>query len=88
MTAKKCKNCAYYTAYYKQWGDCYGRLNNGFCVKHKRHQTQFETCAEFKSNEEKEKRREKRLFDSLERVLASIDEIAQILREKKNEIPD
>ena len=84
MKSQKCKNCTYYTAYYKKWHANFGRLNNGFCTKHQKHQTQFETCENFKSSEQKEKMREERLFDSLEQSLKSINEISQILKEKFN----
>ena len=85
MLSQKCKNCTFYSAYYKQWSSGYGKLNNGFCSKHQKFQTQFETCEHFKSNEIKEKRREERLFTSLEQALEAINDIAQILKEKENE---
>ena len=77
-----CKNCNYYTAYYKKWGAYFGRMNNGFCAKHKKRQTQFEVCNEFRSNEQSEKRREEQLLNSLEQSLESVNQIAQILKEK------
>ena len=82
MNSEYCKNCTFYTAYYKQWASGYGRLNNGFCAKHQKQQTQFETCECFKSNEQKEIHREKRRMLALEQALESINEIAQILKEK------
>ena len=85
MKVQKCTNCTYYSAYYLQWSNCYGKLNHGFCSKQQKPQTQFEACEDFKSNEAKEKRREERLFDSLERALESINGIAQILKEKTSE---
>ena len=85
MKSQKCKNCTYYTAYYKKWAASYGRLNNGFCTKHRKPQIQFEACEDFKSDEQKEKMREGRLFSSLEQSLKSINEIAQILKDKFNE---
>jgi len=42
----------------------------------------LETCEDFRSNEQKEKMREERLFEKLEQSLESINEINQILREK------
>jgi len=85
MLSQKCKNCTFYTAYYKQWASGYGKLNHGFCSKRQQPQTQFETCEDFKSNDIKEKRREERLFLSLEQALESINDIALILKEKENE---
>ena len=82
MKTQKCKNCTHYTAYYKKWSASFERLNKGFCAKHQKPQIQSETCEDFKSNEQKEKRREERLFDYLEFSLKSINEIAQILKEK------
>jgi len=82
MKSQKCKYCTYYSAYYKRWDGQFERLANGFCVKHQKQQIQIETCDGFKSNEEKEKRREERLFVSLEQSLSSISEITQILKEK------
>jgi len=82
MKSQKCKNCTHYSAYYKQWSGSYGRLNNGFCSKHQKAQTQFETCENFLSSGQKEKIREKRLLIQLEQSLISINEIAQILKEK------
>ena len=81
MKSQICKNCTYYTAYYKKWSACFGILNNGFCTKRRRPQTQFEACEDFKSSDQKEKRRKERLFDFLEYSLKSINEIAQILKE-------
>jgi len=80
LKTQKCKNCAFY--YYKQWSSFYSRLNHGFCIKHKKPQTQSETCEDYKSNEQKEKTREEKLFSSLEYALKSINEIAQILKER------
>ena len=85
MQSQKCKNCTYYTAYYKQWSSGYGRLSNGYCSRCEKLRTQYETCENFKSNALKEKRREERLFVYLECALESINEIVQILREKENE---
>ena len=85
MFCQKCRNCTYYSAYYKQWCSGYGRLNTGYCSKHEKQQTQFETCEDFKSNVQKEKSREKRRMDALEQALESINEIVQILREKEND---
>ena len=85
MRSQICKNCAFYTAYYKQWAASYGRLNNGFCARCQKPRTQFETCEDFKDNEIKEERREKRMYDSLEQALKSINEIALILKEKERE---
>jgi len=82
MKVEKCKNCTFYSAYYQQWSDHYGRLNHGFCSKHQKSQTQFEFCQNFISNEQKEKRREERLLFSLEQASKSINEIAVILNEK------
>ena len=84
MKKQICKNCTFYSAYYKKWSDCYGRLNNGYCSKHKKPQIQFENCGEYKSSEQKEKMRLERLYVSLERALISIDEITQILKEKND----
>jgi len=84
MRIQNCKNCTYYSSYYKQWSDCYSRLNHGFCSKHEKPKIQNETCGNFKSGEQKEKRREERLFSSLERSLESINQIAQILKEKES----
>jgi len=83
MKAEKCKNCTFYSAYYLRWSSHYGRLNNGFCSKQQKPQTQFETCEDFKNNEAKEKSREERRFIALEQALASINEIAQILKKKE-----
>lgn len=82
MKNPNCKNCTFYSAYYRQWSDGYGRLTNGYCSKHNKPQTQFETCECYKSNEQKEKMREKRMFVALEDALTSINEISQILKEK------
>ncbi|MCL2556417.1 MAG: hypothetical protein FWE03_05330 [Firmicutes bacterium] len=83
MKTQKCKNCTYYTAYYKQWAACYSRLNNGFCTKHNKHQTQVKTCEDFKSNERKKRVREKILFEALAQSINSINDIAQILKERE-----
>ena len=84
MKTEKCKNCTYYVAYYEQFSSGYARLNHGFCQKHSRPQKQADTCETFKSSEQKEKRREERRFDYLEQALTSINEIAQILKEKQD----
>ena len=77
-----CKNCTFYTAYYKQWSDGYGRLNEGHCRKHNKLQTQFKFCDFFQSNEKKEKMRAERRMVALDQALTSINEIALILKEK------
>jgi len=59
-------------------------MDKGFCSQHQKTQTQYATCDNFKSNEQKEKTREERLFLSLERALTAVDEIAKILKEKEN----
>jgi hypothetical protein len=82
MKTEKCKNCMHYTAYYKQWASSFGRLNNGFCSRHQKPQAQLEACEDFKSNEQKEKRRDELRLKHLEQALESINEIAQILKEK------
>ena len=82
MKTQICKNCTFYSAYYQRWSDHYGRLNHGFCANKQKLQPQFETCESFKSNEQKEKRREERLLFSLEQASKSINEIAVILNEK------
>jgi len=82
MKIQNCRNCTYYSAYYKQWSDGYSRLNNGFCSKLNKPQIQFETCEDFKSSEQKEKSREERRLVALDSALTSINEIAQILKEK------
>ena len=85
MTGQKCKNCTYYTAYYKQWANGYGRLSSGYCARQNSPKTQFESCEDFKSNETKEKRRDEKRLEYLEQALKSIVEIAQILKEKESE---
>ena len=82
MNSQKCRDCTFYTAHYKKLAHGFVKQNNGFCRNHQKHQTQYKTCENFKSNEEKEKRREERLFKYLEQSLQSINEIAQILKEK------
>ena len=85
MRVQKCKNCTYYSAYYKKWSSHFGRLNNGFCSKHQKPQKHLNSCEDFRSNEQKEKMREERLFEKLEQSLTSIYEINQILKEKYSE---
>ena len=84
MLSQKCKNCTFYTAYYKQWAAGYGKLNHGYCSKHEKPQTQFETCGSFLSNAKKERRKEERRLVCLEQALRAIIEIAQILKEEDN----
>jgi len=85
MRAQQCKNCIHYTAYHKKLPASYCRLTNGFCSKHDKQQSQSETFESFVSNEQKEKRDEFILFHSLECALKSIDQIAQILKEKEED---
>ena len=82
MKSQKCKNCSYYTAYYRKWSSSFEKLTHGACSKHKSPKTQSEVCDDFKSSEQKERKREERLFISLEQSLESINQIAQILKEK------
>jgi len=82
MEKQLCINCTFYSAYYKKWSACFGELNHGFCAKHQKPQKQYETCQEYKSNDQKEKTRHQRLLLSLEQSLTSINEIAQILKQK------
>ena len=85
MLSQKCNNCTFYTAYYKQWSDHYGKLNHGFCSKTKKQQQQYDSCEDFKSNEQKKKMRQERMLDSLELALESINHISQIMKEKQND---
>lgn len=85
MKKEICKNCTYYAAYYKQWSEGYSKLNNDFCSKFQKPQSQFEYCTDFKSNEEKEEMRAERRLKSLDQALTSIIEIAQILKEKEKD---
>ena len=85
MRVEKCKNCAYYTAFYKRWSNHYGRIELGHCSKKKQVQKQLDTCGDFKSNEQKEERKEKMMLEHLERALISIDHISQIMREKEDD---
>jgi len=85
MKSKVCINCTFYTAYYKRWSTHYGQLNHGFCSKHHKPQTQYKICEDYKSNEQKEKTREERLFAFLEQTLNSIIEIAQVLKDRENQ---
>ena len=82
MKSKFCRFCAFYIPYYHKLNSSYARQNHGFCCKHKNSQTPYEHCEDFKSNEEKEKRREEKLLADLESSLTSINEISQILRER------
>ncbi|MCL2375077.1 MAG: hypothetical protein FWC82_00915 [Firmicutes bacterium] len=81
MKTLKCKNCAHYTAYYKKWICNFERLSNGFCEKHQKLQTQHETCDDFKSSEQKEEGKKRKLLSSLEQAVDSINVIAQILKD-------
>lgn len=83
MNSQKCKDCAYYTAYYKKLSSSFEKTNVGVCSKHKKIKTYLENCGEFKNNERREKENEKRLFVFLEQALKSINDISQILKEKQ-----
>lgn len=85
MQTQKCKNCHYYSAYYKQYSDGYFRLSHGHCSKYRRPQTQYEICENFKNNEQKEQQLSIKILDSLELAITSIIEIAHILKEKESE---
>ena len=85
MKVEKCKNCTYYTAYYEQFSSGFVKLGHGYCSKQKQQQKQFDTCEQFKNNEQKEKWKEKRRLAILDEALNSINEIAQILKEKQAE---
>ncbi|MCL2675267.1 MAG: hypothetical protein FWE84_01580 [Firmicutes bacterium] len=82
MRSQRCRNCEYYSAYYKQRSSGYEKLNKGFCSKHQKEETQFKTCENFTSNEHREKIKEQLRLDALDGALKSINEIAQILKEK------
>lgn len=81
MKKQICKNCAYYSAYYKKWSASFGELDHGHCDKLKNDTTRYDTCADFKSNERKELLRKERLLTALETTLSSVTEMAQILKE-------
>jgi len=85
MKKNICKYCTFYTAYYEKFSSNFSRLSHGFCKKQNIPQLQFKTCDDFKSNEQKEKMREKRLFSHLEQSLISINAISHILKEKTDE---
>ena len=81
MKVQKCCNCTFYSAYYKQWASGYGKMETGYCQKHNATQKRYHACEDFKSNEQKEVRREKMRFDALDQALQSINDIAHILKE-------
>jgi len=86
MQKNICKNCAFYIAYYKKLGVTFAQLNNGFCLKHQKSATKFESCEEYNiKQKEKEKQIEKRVLSYLEHSLISIIEIAQILKQREDE---
>jgi len=85
MKTEKCKNCAYYVAYYRQWNSGYGRLIDGACSKHRRPQKEYNTCEDFKNNGQSEERKEKSMLDHLECALISLNDIAHILKEKNKQ---
>jgi len=82
MIKSICKNCTFYSAYYKQYSSGFGKIDHGYCSKQQQPISQHETCENFKSNEAKEKSREERRLVALDQALESINEIAQILKEK------
>ena len=82
MKVEKCKNCSYYTAYYTQCSSFYSRTSKGFCRKNNQQQKELDTCENFKDNGKITAMREERLFEALEWSLKSINDIAQILKEK------
>ena len=77
-----CRNCTHYTAYYKRWATRFGKLPRGFCEKQQLPKNHSETCKNFTDNKQKELLREKLLIDCLAQSIKSINEIAQILKEK------
>lgn len=78
MRKGKCKNCAYYFAYYRQWSYAYTKFSNGYCSKHKIPQPEIKSCNEFESNARKEENRAKTRLEALDAAITSINEIAQI----------
>jgi len=82
MKTKRCYNCAFYSAYYKQWFDGFHKQSHGFCSKINEPQKQHQSCQYFKDNERREKTQEERLLSHLELSLQSVNQIAQILKEK------
>ena len=80
MKVEKCKNCTYYTAYYMRWSNHFGRVSRGYCSKKQQVQKQLDTCGDYKSNEQKEERKDNMMLEHLERALISIDHISQIMR--------
>jgi len=85
MKQTNCKNCVYYSAYYKKLSLNFERLTNGFCEKHQQLQVQYETCDAFISNEKREEYKERRLQRQLEQSLDSINIIAQILKDNNEQ---
>lgn len=83
MLKEMCRNCTYYVAYYRQFSSGYGKLNHGHCQKQCEPKKCNETCSAYYSNEKKEKRKEEMMFKQLAQALTSINEITQIMNEKK-----
>jgi hypothetical protein len=81
-----CKNCQYYVAYYKQQSSNFVKLNHGHCTTHKKPKGQHgAVCEAFTGKKRIEAVRERLRFKELDRALKSINEIAQILREREKE---
>ena len=85
MLVQKCKNCAFYSAYYNQTSSCYNKLNHGFCRKQQGPKKQVDTCENFNNKEQREKSKEKMRLENLDRALEAINDIALILKEKEKE---
>jgi hypothetical protein len=82
MKIQKCDDCVYYSAYYKQWYNSYEKLNHGFCSKIEKPKLHYDSCELFNSNEQIEQSREERRLLALEQALKSINDIANILKDK------
>ena len=83
MRKQTCKYCRFYCAYYRKLSASFCSTLKGHCSKQNRLMKDNETCGNFVLNELKEKRNSMLLIYSLENTIASINQIAQILKEKE-----
>ena len=84
MKKQICENCHYFYEYYTKSYACFNRTRRGKCSKHRSDFKIDNSCEHFKHNERRIEARKRISLETLEVAAKYIKEIAQILKEDKD----
>lgn len=85
MKKQTCISCTFYNAYYMQFGGSFKKTYNGYCSRSNKIRTKSDSCTDHINNCIREERTEKLRLKNLDKALKSINDIADILKEKESD---